>query len=108
MSDDKAEPLFTLDVTDEHRKQFFKNLDDSPDGDWDYSLVEQMAGYMHDDPEGIKSTNLLFRRYFDKEFTYYDELPWREVVDRVLVSLFGYSVLSTAKDAGLIEENDDE
>ena len=108
MSNDKAKPLFTLDVTDEDREEFLERLDKSPEGHWDCSLMEQIAGYMQDDPDAIKSTNLLFRRYFDKEFTYYDKLPWREVVDRVLVSLFGYCVLSTAKDAGLIEENNDE
>lgn len=107
MSDEKAKPLFTLDVTEEHRKQFFDNLNDSPDGHWDYSLMEQMANYMQDDPDGIKSTNQLFRRYFDNEFTYWDDLPWREVADQVLVSLFGYCFLSIAKDAGFIEEEDE-
>jgi len=107
MTDDKAKPLFTLDVTDEHRKQFLERLDNSPDGRWDYSLVETIIMQMQDDTDGIKHTNILFRRYFDKEFTYWDDLPWREVADQVLVSLIGTSFLTTATDAGLIEENDD-
>jgi len=109
MSNEKAKPLFTLDVTDEDRKEFLERLDRSPEGHWDYSLMEQIAGYMQDDPDGIKSTNELFRRYFDKEFTYWDDLPWREVADQVLVSLVGYSFLSTARDAGFVcGECDDE
>ncbi len=107
MSNDKAKPLFTLDVTDEHRKQFFESLDNSPDGRWDGSLIWQIECMMRDDPDGIKSTNILFRRYFDKEFDYWDDLPWREVADQVLVSLIGTCFLTTAKDAGLIEENED-
>ena len=104
MSNDKAKPLFALDVTDEHRKQFLERLENSPDQHWDYSLMETITNYMADDIDGIKSTNELFRRYFDNEFTYWDDLPWREVADQVLVSLFGYCFLTTAKESGLIEE----
>lgn len=107
MSNDKAKPLFTLDVTDEHRKQFFESLDNSPDKHWDYSLRTEIEYLMADDPDGIKSINQLFSRYFDKEFTYWDELPWREVADQVLVSLFGNCFLTIAKGSGLIEENED-
>lgn len=107
MSNDKAKPLFTLDVTDEHREQFFESLDNSPDKHWDYSLRTEIEYLMADDPDGIKSINQLFSRYFDKEFTYWDELPWREVADQVLVSLFGNCFLTIAKGSGLIEENED-
>ena len=107
MSNEKAEPLFTLDVTDEHREQFVERLSNASDGHWNSSLMEQITNYMADDIDGIKSTNQLFRRYFDNEFTYWDDLPWREVADQVLVSLFGYCFLSIAKDAGFIEEEDE-
>ena len=106
----KAKPLFTLDVTDKHRKQFLERLENSPDKHWDYSLMERITSYMTDDTDGIAHTNELFRRYFDKEFDYWDDLPWREVADQVFVSLFGNCFLTTAKESGLIEieEDDDE
>ena len=106
--------MFIDDVTPEIRKEVSEKIAaiwDSASWDEQTRVGVAIEEAMRDDTEFYKSILSVFTAYFSERkdtggFT--DDMHWREVLDRMLVSMCGYSFLTIAGMAGLKEEEAEE
>ena len=102
--------MFIDNVTPEIRKEVSEKIAavwDSASWDEQTRVGVAIEEAMRDDTEFYKSILSVFTAYFSERkdtggFT--DDMHWREVLDRMLVSMCGYSFLSIAEQAGLTEK----
>ena len=90
-------------ITDENRKRFADSLTSY----WDTRLMEKLSELWVTDQDGVPEINRLFADYFDRNSQRFEGLPWRQVLDETFVALFGYSALTIADRAGMLEEEND-
>ena len=69
-------------------------------------IMEELCEAWDTDTDGVKSINWMFARYFGDTNLYGNQSP-RQIMDDVLISLFGWSFATIAEKAGYFEENDD-
>ena len=95
--------MFIDDVTPEIRKEVSEKIAAlRASASWDEKTVigEAIDEAMRDDPDFYKSVLSVFAAYFSEDKDaggFSDDLPWREVLDRMLVAMCGYSFLSIAR-----------
>ena len=102
--------MFIDNVTPEIRKEVSEKIAavwDSASWDEQTRVGVAIEEAMRDDTDFYKSILSVFTAYFSERkdtggFT--DDMHWREVLDRMLVSMCGYSFLPIAELAGLKEE----
>ena len=102
--------MFIDNVTPEIRKEVSEKIAaiwDSANWD-DKTRVGETIGYHACcDTDFYKTVLSVFTAYFSEEKNaggFSDDLPWREILDRMLVAMCGYSFLSIAEQAGLTEK----
>lgn len=98
--------IYADDVTPEIRKQVSEKLAaiwDSDDWNEKARIGEVIESEMREDSDFYKAILRVFTAYFHEEN---DDMPWKEVADRMLVTMCGWSFLSIAEKAGLTEEED--
>ena len=102
--------MFIDNVTPEIRKEVSEKIAavwDSASWDEQTRVGVAIEEAMRDDTDFYKSILSVFTAYFSEEKNaggFSDDLPWREILDRMLVAMCGYSFLSIAGMAGLTEK----
>ena len=102
--------IYADDVTPEIRKQVSEKLAaiwDSDDWNEKARIGEVIECEMREDSDFYTAILRVFTAYFHEEnWGFDDDMPWKEVADRMLVTMCGWSFLSIAEKAGLTEEED--